>query len=334
MGIVVQSARIMPPLPSKVVVHPLVLLSVVDHYNRVANDSKRVVGCLLGDPSGGVVEVLNSFAIPFEEDDKDPAIWFLDHNYVEKFTAMSKKVNARERIIGWYSTGPKIRPADLAVNEVFKRYVKSPTFLIVDVNPTVDMDIPTNAYATVEVVKDDGTPTEVAFQHLPCEIGALEAEEIGVEHLLRDVKDLNVSTLTQQVSEKVSSLQALQVRLEEVNAYLDRVVAKELPINHEITRLLQEVFNLIPNLNVEELVRSFTVQTNDMMLVVYVSSLIRSVLALHSLVNNKVRLREAESAAAEKSEEKDGKEKGKAAGKGEKIAKDETDSGSTKSNKQ
>jgi 26S proteasome regulatory subunit N8 len=36
----------------KVVVHPIVLLSVVDHYNRVAKDTKfRVVGCLLGDAS-------------------------------------------------------------------------------------------------------------------------------------------------------------------------------------------------------------------------------------------------------------------------------------------
>ena len=33
----------------KVVVHPIVLLSVVDHFNRVAKDTKkRVVGMLLG----------------------------------------------------------------------------------------------------------------------------------------------------------------------------------------------------------------------------------------------------------------------------------------------
>ena len=39
----------MPTLPTAVVVHPLVLLSVVDHYNRVAKDSRRrVVGVLLG----------------------------------------------------------------------------------------------------------------------------------------------------------------------------------------------------------------------------------------------------------------------------------------------
>ena len=40
-------------LPNLVVVHPLVLLSVVDHYNRVVVGSrnKRVVGVLLGNHS-------------------------------------------------------------------------------------------------------------------------------------------------------------------------------------------------------------------------------------------------------------------------------------------
>ncbi|KAJ2844386.1 proteasome regulatory particle subunit, partial [Coemansia brasiliensis] len=49
--------------PSKVIVHPLVLLSVVDHYNRVAASSKkRVVGVLLGQVEGDSVNVANSFA--------------------------------------------------------------------------------------------------------------------------------------------------------------------------------------------------------------------------------------------------------------------------------
>jgi len=54
----------MPPAPpEKVVLHPLVLLSVVDHYNRVAKDSrKRVVGVLLGEVHKGQVDVSNSFA--------------------------------------------------------------------------------------------------------------------------------------------------------------------------------------------------------------------------------------------------------------------------------
>ena len=51
------------PAPEAAVVHPLVLLSVVDHYNRVARDTrKRVVGILLGEQSKGRIQVTNSFA--------------------------------------------------------------------------------------------------------------------------------------------------------------------------------------------------------------------------------------------------------------------------------
>jgi 26S proteasome regulatory subunit N8 len=41
----------------------------------------------------GILNVTNSFALPFEEDSKDPKIWFLDHNYLENMYAMFKKVN-------------------------------------------------------------------------------------------------------------------------------------------------------------------------------------------------------------------------------------------------
>lgn len=50
----------------KVVVHPLVLLSIVDNYNRVAKDTrKRVVGVLLGSSFKGTVDVTNSYAGSF-----------------------------------------------------------------------------------------------------------------------------------------------------------------------------------------------------------------------------------------------------------------------------
>lgn len=47
----------------KVIVHPLVLLSIVDNYNRVAHDKrKRVIGVLLGNTSKGIVDITNSYA--------------------------------------------------------------------------------------------------------------------------------------------------------------------------------------------------------------------------------------------------------------------------------
>ena len=36
---------------------------------------------------------LCAFAVPFDEDDRDHSVWFLDHNYLENMTAMFRKVN-------------------------------------------------------------------------------------------------------------------------------------------------------------------------------------------------------------------------------------------------
>ncbi|CAI5520841.1 unnamed protein product [Closterium sp. Naga37s-1] len=281
----------------KVVVHPLVLLSIVDHYNRVAKDThKRVLGVLLGETARGRIDVTNSYAVPFEEDDKDASIWFLDHNYHEAMFAMFKKINAKERVVGWYSTGPKIRESDLDIQELFYNYCSDPVLVIIDVQPR-ELAIPSQAYCTVEDVKEDGTQkSQKAFVHISSEIGAYEAEEIGVEHLLRDVKDATITTLASEVSAKLVALKGLESRLRQLRSYLDLVAAGRLPLLADILYGVQDAFNLLPNLNVDDLVKAFAVRTNDMTLAVYVASLVRSIIALHNLINNKVVNKEAEKA--------------------------------------
>ena len=126
-------------------------------------------------------------------------------------------------------------------------------------------------------------------------ISASEAEEIGVEHLLRDVKNLSVGTLSSRVSDQLQSLQGLHSRLLEIKDYLEQVVEGVLPVNHQIVYNLQDVFNLLPNLEgalkggsqeeESDGKRPFTVATNDQLLVMYLSSLIRAVIALHDLVS-------------------------------------------------
>ncbi|KAJ8605240.1 hypothetical protein CTAYLR_000503 [Chrysophaeum taylorii] len=275
-----------------VVVHPLVLLSTVDHYNRVAKDTrKRVVGVLLGTRSRGTVDVTNSFAVPFEEDLKNPAIWYLDHNYLETMYRMYKKVNAREQIVGFYSSGPKIKENDIKIDELVRGYCPGiPVFVIIDVRPENEA-IPTTAYVSVEEVLNDGEERKEirrTFKHVSSAIGAYEAEEVGVEHLLRDVNDPTVSTLASQIKHKMSAISTLRDRLAETKAYLEAVLAGKLPVNNHIVYNLQIIFNLIPNLNVDDLVKSMLVKTNDMHLAIYCAALVRCIIALHNLVNNKI----------------------------------------------
>jgi 26S proteasome regulatory subunit N8 len=104
--------------------------------------------------------------VPFEEDEKDPSVWFLDHNYVEQMNDMFKKVNARERLIGWYHSGPKLRASDLEINELFKRYTPNPLLVIIDVQPK-EVGVPTDAYFAIEEIKDV-RPLFRAYTHNPC----------------------------------------------------------------------------------------------------------------------------------------------------------------------
>jgi len=138
-----------------------------------------------------------------------------------------------------------------------------------------------------EEIKDDGTETQKTFFHVPSAIEAEEAEEIGVEHLLRDIKDSTTTTLTTRVAEQLSSLRGLQSRLSEVRDYLKNVANGSLPISHQVVYHLQDAFNLLPNLDDAALTRAFTTNTNDQLLVVYLSALIRAVIALEKLVENK-----------------------------------------------
>ena len=58
---------------TQVKVHPIVLLSVVDHFERVVGQKKnqRTIGVLLGKHADGICEVTNSYAVPFSESKDD-----------------------------------------------------------------------------------------------------------------------------------------------------------------------------------------------------------------------------------------------------------------------
>ncbi|KAJ7964024.1 26S proteasome non-ATPase regulatory subunit 7-like A [Quillaja saponaria] len=80
---------------------------------------------------------------------------------------------------------------------------------------------------------------------------------MGVEHLLRDVKDTTISTLATEVNAKLTALKGLDARLRDIKIYIDLVVDGKLPLNRKILYHLQDVFNLLPNLNVPDLIKAF-----------------------------------------------------------------------------
>ncbi|AFZ81097.1 26S proteasome regulatory subunit, putative [Theileria equi strain WA] len=268
----------------KVVVHPIVLLSVVDHYNRCAQGtSRRVVGTILGETINGEIHVTNSFAVPFEEDTKNPLVWYFDHNYHENMFKMFKKINAKERVIGWYSTGPKCKPADLEIHELYRKYCPQPIYIIVDINQKEEL--PIEAYLSVEEPTNDARFRRT-FVHVPFSVGAFEAEEVGLEHLLRDLTNVTTSTTSKKVQSKLRALRSLSSKLGEIVDYLGGVISGTYTANPSIIYMLQDIFNLFPVMENEDLMEAFAINMNDTTLTLYLGSIIRAMVALHNLINN------------------------------------------------
>jgi len=169
-------------------------------------------------------------------------------------------------------------------------------------------------------------------------IQAEEAEEIGVEHLLRDIRDVAVGTLSARITSQLQSLQGLHLRLRDIGTYLGKVASGELPVNHAILGNLQDVFNLLPGLSApaapgrnnttmngfvangttaplekpaNELARAMSVKTNDQLMSIYLSSLIRAITAFHDLIENKIQNKQRHDDENKEEETGDDKEKAK-----------------------
>lgn len=289
---------------TEVIVHPVILLSIVDHYHRLAKETtRRVVGVLLGEYVGDKIEVTNCYAIPFEEDPKDKKVWFVDHIYNETMFEMHQKINYKEIIVGWYSSGPKIRPHDIEINDVFRKYTPSPVFCVIDVQEKNEtLGIPAEAFVMKEEVDIDGQLIKT-FEKITTSIKASLPEQIGVEFLLKDIDEHSNSTLIKQAKDKVTSIKALIARLVEVRKYLLNVLNKKLIPNPLIISNIQELFNYLPNYETDDIVKALSNQTNDNYLILYLSWMMKTTMGLHKLINNKILLKESEKQKEETKEE-------------------------------
>jgi len=267
-------------------VHPLVLLSVVDHFNRT-NIKKRVVGVVLGKiRPDGVAECTNAYAVPFDED-KKTGDYFIDHLFVKEMFGMFKRVNASETILGWYHSGGEVKPNDITIHQSFQQYCRNPLLLVVNVTAT-SHELPVKAYLSQKSIAVHTTEEIETFTNLDVILVASPPEEVGVEHVLRDVQDMeHVPTLTMELQQKKTGLGILTERLTQIKGYLADVRDGKLPFNQDILYGLQDLFNIMPDINNPRLKASMIKVTNDQTLSVYVSSIVRTVLSLDGLITNR-----------------------------------------------
>nr|XP_025864112.1 eukaryotic translation initiation factor 3 subunit F isoform X2 [Vulpes vulpes] len=87
------------PFPGGRVVrlHPVILASIVDSYERRNEGAARVIGTLLGTVDKHSVEVTNCFSVPHNESEDEVAV---DMEFAKNMYELHKKVSPNELILG------------------------------------------------------------------------------------------------------------------------------------------------------------------------------------------------------------------------------------------
>nr|UXY86962.1 26S proteasome regulatory SU [Cryptomonas paramecium] len=165
----------------EIVLHPVVLLEIIKKKNIESTNQRKIkkkIGCLMGYKKKNKLSVTFSFSLPFEQEDfKDN--WFIDYHFIEKMAEIHKKINTRESILGWYSTGKKIHRNDIHVYQIFKGYTKHPVQLLLWANPK-SRSIFICAFAI-----QDNAYEKYLLKNVNVMIGMLESEKIGIFYILK-----------------------------------------------------------------------------------------------------------------------------------------------------
>merc|ERR1712232_1188806 len=126
---------------------------------------------------------------------------------------------------------------------------------VIDVRPN-QSSVPTTAYLLTEVLLENNikgpiTDTQSiethtprcskisspqmiqSFSYIPCQIGAIGAEEVGVEHLLREINDPTIPTLSNLLESTGSSMGSLAIKLKTLKNYCEITVKNSKGLSNE-----------------------------------------------------------------------------------------------------
>jgi len=257
-------------------VHPVVLFSIVDSYERRNEDARRVIGTLLGVYDQGSVEVTNCFTVPHNESEDEVAV---DIEFARNMYELHKKVNPSEVIVGWYSTGPDVTEHSVLIHEYYARETKNPVHLTIDTT-LKGSKMGMKGYVS-SAMGAPGRTMGTMFTPVPVEVTAYTPEQVGVEFLQMAKPNPKRSvSLISDLKQVTKTCSKLMDNLSTVLQFVDDVLAGKIPPDSNIGRLLMDVVNSVPQIDSEAFEEMLNSNMKDLLMVVYLSNLTRTQLML------------------------------------------------------
>lgn len=254
-------------------VHPVVLFTITDAFIRRNDGQERVIGTLLGTIADGVVDVKNCYAVPHSESNDQVALDVQQH---QTMASLQRRVNSRERIVGWFSTGDPdaSRSRDALIHSFYGNECVNPVHLALDTSGQGGhMSVRAFVSRSLSI---GGRELAREFLEVECEVRAGEAERVGMDLLSTELAE----KMPGDMEGLSDSFERLQHSLQQAQDYVDAVVAGKQKGNTTVGRLLAESVSAVPHFTEQEFEKMLNDQQNDCTLVLFLSKLIQAHLAL------------------------------------------------------
>jgi len=258
-------------------VHPVVLFSVVDSYERRNEDAKRVIGTLLGTFDKGAVEITNCFTVPHNESEDEVAV---DIEFARNMYELHKKVNPSETIVGWYSTGPDVTEHSVLIHEYYTREAKNPVHLTIDTT-LKGSHMGMKAYISTSM-GIPGKTVGTMFTPIPVEVNCYDPERVAVDFVQHGKHNpkRTVSMVT-DITQVSIACRSIQDKLQTVMQYVDDVLSGKLPADNIRGRQLMDMLNSVPKIDPDQFEEMLNSNMKDLLMVVYLSNLTKTQLMLN-----------------------------------------------------
>ena len=202
----------MNPLINIVGIHPIVILTISDFYNRMRVTSngkvKRVFGALMGLKTGTKVEIFSAFE--FSNQSPEPDKIDLDIQYIDTRRDLATQLFPKLDIIGFFSTNDSITPNEKD-REILKAMtyfgVITPVYLVLSTNVEKASELPIGVY--------DIDKTKKTFNKVNHVIEGWESERICLETVTKTAEIGNdQSGLIQNLQTTKNALNVLKENLD------------------------------------------------------------------------------------------------------------------------
>ncbi|KAK8815204.1 hypothetical protein WA158_003416 [Blastocystis sp. Blastoise] len=272
---------------TKIHVHPVVPVLILDQYLRRHESQDKIIGTLMGHLSNGVLEVKLCYAVPHEIDGDE--IGF-GKDYNNRLAQLQKASNPIEEVIGWYCISKdklQVTKAWNTINTYYRTIVPNPIYLDMDVSlqsNKIDIQV-----FTTEIISFFNSPRAVKLVKIPMEMDAANNENMILNSILKSDTESFVPKNTElynDVFKLEGSLKKLNGTLEDLDEYVDKVVSGEISGDQRVGRMLHSALSLLPQIEPEIFSQLIDTKIKDVALVMYLSNLAKTQLDIAEKINS------------------------------------------------